>query len=104
MAFGSGTTGPCCWPPMAVRIEPHGGATWTFAGGGDGGLNALQITELTGQAVSGSNAHQDLYFGTQDNNIVGVIGLWVDLAANQICCEGFYLRVRQPAWTTTPRA
>lgn len=47
----------------------NAGASWTFAGGGPAGYNALQVTEVIGQEVSGRTPHLDLYFGTQDNFI-----------------------------------
>jgi photosystem II stability/assembly factor-like uncharacterized protein len=68
-----------------------GGASWTLTGGGAGGYNALQITEVTGQQVGGSEGHQDLYYGTQDNNVVASSDGGVTWGS-QVCCEGFFLR------------
>lgn len=51
-----------------VHTTPDHGATWTYAGGGSGGYNALQVTGVTGQFV-GKDKFVDLYFTTQDNNI-----------------------------------
>jgi photosystem II stability/assembly factor-like uncharacterized protein len=45
-----------------------GGANWTFVGGGRGGYNALQLTDVAGQRIRATGAH-DLYFGTQDNSL-----------------------------------
>jgi hypothetical protein len=44
------------------------GLNWSFVGGGTGGYDALQITEVTGQLHS-DPASADLYFATQDNYI-----------------------------------
>jgi hypothetical protein len=52
-----------------VHRTTNTGASWKLTGGGFGGFNALQINEITGQAVTGSKAHLDLYYSTQDNNI-----------------------------------
>ena len=54
-----------------VHRTANSGATWTLTGGGNGGFQALQITEVTGEEVSGPPRHRDLYFGTQDNAIRG---------------------------------
>jgi hypothetical protein len=54
-----------------VHRTADSGATWTLTGGGSGGFQALQITEVTGEEVSGPPRHRDLYFGTQDNAIRG---------------------------------
>ncbi|MEP7345808.1 MAG: hypothetical protein ABI877_11090, partial [Gemmatimonadaceae bacterium] len=52
-----------------VHRTTDGGAHWKLTGGGFGGFNALQINEVTGQTVSGSKPHLDLYYSTQDNGI-----------------------------------
>ncbi|MEA2462790.1 MAG: hypothetical protein QOJ98_537, partial [Acidobacteriota bacterium] len=56
-----------------VHKTADGGLNWTYTGGGTGGYNALQITEVKGQFVRNPgtpNVSQlDLYFGTQDNNV-----------------------------------
>jgi photosystem II stability/assembly factor-like uncharacterized protein len=70
------------------------GANWTITGGGTGGYNALQITEVTGQLVGGASPHTDLYFGTQDN----LVWASADGGASwpwKRCCEGFYLRTER---------
>lgn len=74
-----------------LHATTDGGATWTFTGGGAGGYNALQITEVTGQLQPGAGGPH-LYFGTQDNDI------WASGDGGQtwgarICCEGFFLNV-----------
>ncbi|HET9056819.1 MAG TPA: sialidase family protein [Chitinophagaceae bacterium] len=77
----------------------NNGATWTFTGGGSGGYNALQITELTGQLHSG-DANADLYFATQDNNIWGSPdngATW----PNTVCCEGFFLNIPRNSLAAT---
>lgn len=79
-----------------LHLTKDKGAKWTFTGGGTGGYNALQITEITGQLVTGSSPHLDLYFGTQDNHIRASAdggATWPALR----CCEGFFLR----NWPTT---
>lgn len=44
------------------------GLHWSYVGGGSGGYNALQITDVKGQYVGDEKL--DLYFGTQDNNVL----------------------------------
>jgi hypothetical protein len=71
-----------------LQITTDSGDSWTLAGGGPWGLNALQIYEVTGQWVgTGNNPKKDLYFGTQDNN------LWASSSngagwTKHACCEG----------------
>jgi photosystem II stability/assembly factor-like uncharacterized protein len=65
------------------------GASFRLTGGGTGGLNALQIYEVTGQVHPD---HTDLYFGTQDN------ALWASpddglTWPNRVESEGFYLQM-----------
>ena len=78
-----------------LHRSADGGATWTLAGAGTGGYNALQVTEVTGQ-LHPDRRGADLYFGTQDNSnwASGDTGAtWV----NPLCCEGFFLNVwREP--------
>jgi len=76
-----------------------GGTHWTYTGGGRNGYNALQIAEITGQAIA-SPSRYDLYFGTQDNNLWASPDTgrsWI----NPVCCEGNYIeaehRVPTPA-------
>src|SRR5688500_478616 len=54
-----------------VHLTTDNGKNWKFTGSGDGGFTALQIGEMTGRVVAGSNPHMDLYYGTQDNDIKG---------------------------------
>ncbi|HKH47381.1 MAG TPA: hypothetical protein VKM72_22215, partial [Thermoanaerobaculia bacterium] len=71
------------------------GLTWRFTGGGNGGYNALQITEVTGQQHRLGGV-ADLYFATQDNDIWASPDLGRTWPA-RTCCEGFFLNVpRQP--------
>ncbi|MEO1053659.1 MAG: hypothetical protein AAFX87_23690 [Bacteroidota bacterium] len=85
-----------------VHKTTDNGASWTMAGGGSKGYNALQITEVTGQRTTDDNS-PDLYFGTQDNDnwaSANYGSTW----PNRRCCEGFYLNVPQknlPAAQTT---
>jgi photosystem II stability/assembly factor-like uncharacterized protein len=92
--------------PSDIAIDPDGytpllvatdgglhkrqGSHWLLAG--NNGYDALQITEITGQAVSGSNPHYDLYFGTQDNHVYASPDLGQSWP-NKTCCEGFFIRV-----------
>lgn len=46
----------------------NGGLNWSLTGGGHSGYNALQITEVKGQWITGIPRY-DLYFGTQDNGL-----------------------------------
>ncbi|MBI5719638.1 MAG: hypothetical protein HZC37_18370 [Burkholderiales bacterium] len=95
IGFGTDGTPILLATDGGVHATPDGGATWILTGGGRGGFNALQITEVTGQAVGGSRPHQDLYIGTQDNNLYAS---WDggDSWGNAICCEGFFVRVDPP--------
>ena len=56
-----------------VHKTADGGLNWTYTGGGTGGYNALQITEVKGQLIRNlanpTVSQLDLYFGTQDNNV-----------------------------------
>jgi photosystem II stability/assembly factor-like uncharacterized protein len=71
------------------------GAHWTLTGGGAGGYDALQITEVTGQLHPGRR-NSDLYFATQDNFIWASGDAGVTWPTN-VCCEGFFLNIwRQP--------
>jgi hypothetical protein len=69
----------------------NNGTSWSFTGGGANGYNALQITEITGQLVTGSVYHLDLYFGTQDNH-VRASGDGGATWPTDIGGEGFFLR------------
>jgi len=51
-----------------VHATTDNGRHWRLTGGGTGGFDALQVSDMTGQAVTGSNSHLDLYFGTMDNH------------------------------------
>src|SRR5437016_747233 len=72
MAFSTGNTN-CAQYVVSdggVHNTNNCGATWSLTGGGAGGLNALQIYEVTGQVHPGPPpAQTDLYFGTQDNSL-----------------------------------
>jgi hypothetical protein len=71
------------------------GAHWTLTGGGKGGYDALQITEVTGQ-LHPDRRGSDLYFATQDNDIWASADAGVTWPAH-VCCEGFFLNIwRQP--------
>lgn len=52
-----------------VHLTTDNGKNWKLTGSGYGGFTALQIGEMTGRAVGGSNPHLDLYYGTQDNDL-----------------------------------
>ena len=54
-----------------------------------GGFTALQIGEVTGHTIAGSNPHTDLYFATQDNDLKASSDgghTW----NGHICCEGAF--------------
>ncbi len=68
------------------------GAHWKLTGGNYGGFVALQIAEVTGRFVPGSPARQDLYYGTQDNDLKASTdggSTWT----GSICCEGRFIRI-----------
>lgn len=70
-----------------------GGVNWHFVGGGNDGFNALQLTEVKGQAVGTTFPVTDLYYGTQDNN------LWASTLEGVIHAlygaEGFYIEAER---------
>ena len=69
-----------------------GGETWPFTAGPRAGLNALQLTEVTGQIITRAGRH-DLYFGTQDNNLYASSDggiTWPE--ANMVHSEGFFIQ------------
>jgi photosystem II stability/assembly factor-like uncharacterized protein len=73
-----------------VHLTGDQGASWTLSGAGSG-FNSLQITEVTGQSVTGSSPHLDLYYATQDNGIRASPDgghTWL----GEICGEGRFLR------------
>ncbi|MDQ3242177.1 MAG: glycoside hydrolase [Gemmatimonadota bacterium] len=75
-----------------VHRTSDAGDSWNLTGGGFGGFTALQINEITGQAVSGSAPHIDLYYSTQDNDIKASPdggATW----PGSVCCEGNSIRV-----------
>lgn len=75
-----------------VHTTTDKGAHWRLTGGGPGGYNALQITEITGQEIAGSKPHLDLYYGTQDNDIKASSDGGKTWNGSK-CCEGFFLRI-----------
>ena len=66
-----------------------GGNNWAFVGGGTGGYNALQVTDIKGQLVGSVFPRLTLYFGTQDNNVWAVDHLG-DVQGNDVT-EGFFI-------------
>jgi len=80
-----------------IHKTPDAGGTWTLTGGGPGGYNALQITEVTGEQVTGTFPkqgifpHLNLYYATQDNNIYASPDGGVTWPA-QVCSEGYSLQ------------
>jgi len=75
-----------------VHITADSGKSWTLTGSNYGGFVALQIGEITGEAVTGASPHLDLYFSTQDNDLKASPdggATW----GPHICCEGHFLRV-----------
>ncbi len=67
------------------------GASWKLTGGNYGGFDALQIAEIDGQFFPGSPARQDLYYGTQDNDLKASMDgghSWT----GSVCCEGRFIR------------
>lgn len=75
-----------------VHVTADSGMSWTLTGSNYGGFVALQIGEITGEAVTGSSPHLDLYFSTQDNDLKASPdggATWQP----HICCEGHFLRV-----------
>lgn len=73
-----------------VHKTPDSGATWKLTGGGTGGYNALQITEVNGQVIDANSQKVDLYFGTQDNDLWASPDAGATWPAN-VCCEGFFI-------------
>lgn len=75
-----------------VHVTSNKGSSWKLTGGGPGGYNALQITEVIGQEVTGPKPHLDLYYATQDNDIKASADGGTTWPGGR-CCEGFHLRV-----------
>jgi len=70
----------------------NGGLNWSLTGGGHNGYNALQVTEVKGQWITGFPRY-DLYFGTQDNGLLasGNLGAtWVSPPGG----EGFFIELQ----------
>lgn len=87
---GDGSTPVLLAGDGGVHRTTDAGATWALTGGGAGGFNALQLTEVTGQIVDGSARHSDLYYGTQDNSLLASSdggATW----SGRVCCEGFFI-------------
>jgi hypothetical protein len=76
------------------------GQHFTFVGGPRHGLDADQVTEVTGQYVPG-RAEPELYFTTQHNNVWSMLG---ETVKTSHCCEGFFIRLpARSAGVTTNR-
>lgn len=74
-----------------VHVTTDQGATWKQTGGGYGGFDALQISEIDGQFFPSTPPRQDLYYGTQDNDLKASSDggqTWT----GSICCEGRFIR------------
>jgi photosystem II stability/assembly factor-like uncharacterized protein len=70
VAFGLGDPVPILLASDGgVHLTTDEGRNWKLTG--TGGYNALQVSDMTGQAVAGSQPHLDLYFGTMDNGFHG---------------------------------
>jgi photosystem II stability/assembly factor-like uncharacterized protein len=104
VAFDSASTPVLLATDGGVHKTPNRGANWQLTGGGPGGFNALQLTEVTGQFVGGLpflcpklwdwrvfGCRLDLYYGTQDNDDVASGDSGRTWPAH-ICCEGFSLQ------------
>lgn len=75
-----------------VHVTADSGSNWKLIGSAYGGYIALQINEITGQAVTGSSPHTDLYFSTHDDDLKASPdggATW----GPHICCEGQSLRI-----------
>ena len=75
-----------------VHLTSDKGAHWKLTGGGYGGFTALQITEVTGQEVSGSKPHLDLYYVSHDDDFKASPDGGATWPGYR-CCEGKHLRV-----------
>lgn len=74
-----------------VHLTPDNGSNWVLTGSNFGGFTALQITEVTGRAIGGAQAHLDLYYATQDNDIKASDDGGASWKGS-LCCEGAFLR------------
>jgi len=75
-----------------LHLTTDKGSNWKYTGGGPNGYNALQLTEVIGQEVTGSKPHLDLYYATQDNHIKASPDsgtTWPGVRS----WEGFHLRI-----------
>ncbi len=70
----------------------NNGTNFTFIGGPANGLDADQVTEVTGQYV-GLDSQPDLYFATQHNDIWAMQGT-NETVLRHDCCEGFFVQLR----------
>lgn len=68
------------------------GANWKLTGSGFGGFVALQIAEITGAVFPGPPPHEELYYGTQDNDLKAS-GNGGQTWTGSLCCEGRFLRI-----------
>lgn len=101
LAFESGGRALLLGTDGGLHKTPDGGTNWSLAGGGRNGYNALQLTEVKGQAIAAPPRY-DLYLGTQDNHLWTSPDMgrtWTSSPSGD--GEGFYLerehRVPRPA-------
>ena len=81
-----------------LELSADGGRTWKTVGSGPKGINALQITEITGQRIDRTSANgrsrYDLMFGTWDNSLWSSFDTGVTWTTS-VCCEGFSIEAER---------
>jgi photosystem II stability/assembly factor-like uncharacterized protein len=91
LAFDDATNPVMLATDGGLHKTRDGGDTWTHAGNGPDGYNAVQITEVTGQLIE-DISRRDLYFGTQDNSVYAS-GDGGTTWPHGRCCEGYYVEL-----------
>jgi photosystem II stability/assembly factor-like uncharacterized protein len=102
LAFDDATNSLMLATDGGLHKTTDGGDHWGFVGGGGGGYNALQITEVKGQTIEDIH-RDDLYFGTQDNHVWASSdggATWPSAVGG----EGFYIEAQRRVATTADSA
>ncbi|GEM_PF-5244033 len=88
LSFHVGTNAPYLLSSDGGVLRATDDTHFSWVGGPAHGLDALQVTEVSGQYVPGQ-VDPTLYFATQDNSVWAMNGSSTT-TANSVCCEGFF--------------